>query len=255
MRALPGVGPYTARAVRAFAFGDDVAAVDTNGVRVLARAVAGAPLTVPEATGTRATDWCRPASRGSSTRRCSTWAPPSARRHDRTAAGARCGASAPGGAAGRPLERRPVAVEPDGAAPEHLRRIRPPGQGTPARCPAPGRRAPERPGRRLRLARGRAAGRAHRAAAGGRGLRRSGPAERTRSSGCASGVRARRAARAMGDQLVKKLMMRRLTTSGRSTCRKWPASSMTSTSEPSAMKSSGEPMDESSMQPSSRPCR
>ena len=50
LRALPGVGPYTARALRAFAFGDDVAAVDTNGVRVLARAVAGAPLTVREAT-------------------------------------------------------------------------------------------------------------------------------------------------------------------------------------------------------------
>ena len=49
LRALPGVGPYTARAVRSFAFGDDVAAVDTNGVRVLACAVAGAPLTVREA--------------------------------------------------------------------------------------------------------------------------------------------------------------------------------------------------------------
>ena len=40
--ALPGVGPYTARAVRTFAFGHDVAAVDTNGVRVLARCVGGA---------------------------------------------------------------------------------------------------------------------------------------------------------------------------------------------------------------------
>jgi A/G-specific adenine glycosylase len=50
LRALPGVGPYTARAVRTFAFGDDVAAVDTNGVRVLARAVAGVPLSVSEAT-------------------------------------------------------------------------------------------------------------------------------------------------------------------------------------------------------------
>jgi A/G-specific adenine glycosylase len=50
LRALPGVGPYTARAVRTFAFGDDVAAVDTNGVRVLARGVAGAPLTVGRAT-------------------------------------------------------------------------------------------------------------------------------------------------------------------------------------------------------------
>ena len=50
LRALPGVGPYTARAVRAFAFGEDVAAVDTNGVRVLARAVAGAPLGLRQAT-------------------------------------------------------------------------------------------------------------------------------------------------------------------------------------------------------------
>jgi A/G-specific adenine glycosylase len=50
LRALPGVGPYTARAVRTFAFGDDVAAVDTNAVRVMARAVAGTPLAVREAT-------------------------------------------------------------------------------------------------------------------------------------------------------------------------------------------------------------
>ncbi len=50
LRALAGVGPYTARAVRAFAFGDDVAAVDTNGVRVLARGVAGRSLTVGRAT-------------------------------------------------------------------------------------------------------------------------------------------------------------------------------------------------------------
>ena len=35
--ALPGVGPYTARAVRAFAFEDDAAVVDTNVARVLAR--------------------------------------------------------------------------------------------------------------------------------------------------------------------------------------------------------------------------
>lgn len=35
--ALPGVGPYTARAVQAFAFGLDVAIVDTNVARVLAR--------------------------------------------------------------------------------------------------------------------------------------------------------------------------------------------------------------------------
>lgn len=42
--ALPGVGPYTARAVLAFAFGADVGVVDVNAARVLARS-AGRPLT------------------------------------------------------------------------------------------------------------------------------------------------------------------------------------------------------------------
>ncbi len=37
--ALPGIGPYTARAVLAFAFERDVAVVDTNIARVLARTV------------------------------------------------------------------------------------------------------------------------------------------------------------------------------------------------------------------------
>jgi A/G-specific adenine glycosylase len=37
LRALPGVGPYTARAVLAFAFERDVGVVDTNAARVLAR--------------------------------------------------------------------------------------------------------------------------------------------------------------------------------------------------------------------------
>jgi A/G-specific adenine glycosylase len=46
LRALPGVGAYSARAVRSFAFGEDAAAVDTNVVRVLARCVAGNGLTV-----------------------------------------------------------------------------------------------------------------------------------------------------------------------------------------------------------------
>lgn len=40
---LPGVGPYTARAVLAFAFESDAAVVDTNVARVLAR-LAGRPL-------------------------------------------------------------------------------------------------------------------------------------------------------------------------------------------------------------------
>ncbi|MHB8221062.1 MAG: HhH-GPD family protein [Acidimicrobiales bacterium] len=49
LEALPGIGPYTARAVLALAFGEDVGAVDTNVSRVLARAVAGRPLRPAEA--------------------------------------------------------------------------------------------------------------------------------------------------------------------------------------------------------------
>ncbi len=49
LRALPGVGPYTARAVLSFAYEHDVGVVDTNVGRLLARAVAGRPLTAPEA--------------------------------------------------------------------------------------------------------------------------------------------------------------------------------------------------------------
>jgi A/G-specific adenine glycosylase len=41
--ALPGVGPYTARAVLAFAFEADVGVLDVNAVRVLSR-VTGAPV-------------------------------------------------------------------------------------------------------------------------------------------------------------------------------------------------------------------
>jgi len=42
LRALPGVGPYTARAVLAFAFERDVGVVDVNAARVIRRAVVGA---------------------------------------------------------------------------------------------------------------------------------------------------------------------------------------------------------------------
>jgi A/G-specific adenine glycosylase len=49
LRALPGVGTYTARAVLSFAFEADVAVVDTNVVRVLSRCVAGAGLTLRDA--------------------------------------------------------------------------------------------------------------------------------------------------------------------------------------------------------------
>lgn len=41
LEALPGVGPYTARAVATFAFGQPVGPVDTNVARCLSRAVAG----------------------------------------------------------------------------------------------------------------------------------------------------------------------------------------------------------------------
>ena len=41
LQSLPGVGPYTARAVAALAFGTPVGAVDTNVRRVLGRIVAG----------------------------------------------------------------------------------------------------------------------------------------------------------------------------------------------------------------------
>jgi A/G-specific adenine glycosylase len=37
LRALPGVGPYTARAIRAFVFGQDVVAIDTNVRRIVHR--------------------------------------------------------------------------------------------------------------------------------------------------------------------------------------------------------------------------
>jgi A/G-specific adenine glycosylase len=46
--ALPGIGPYTARAVLAFAFERDHGVVDTNAARVIARAVAGRRLTARE---------------------------------------------------------------------------------------------------------------------------------------------------------------------------------------------------------------
>jgi len=49
LQALPGIGPYTARAVMAFAFEQPVGVVDTNVARVLARAVAGRRLTLGQA--------------------------------------------------------------------------------------------------------------------------------------------------------------------------------------------------------------
>ena len=50
LRALPGVGAYTASAVAAFAYGQRHAVVDTNVRRVHARAVTGAELPAPAVT-------------------------------------------------------------------------------------------------------------------------------------------------------------------------------------------------------------
>ncbi|GEL95325.1 A/G-specific adenine glycosylase [Cellulomonas composti] len=48
--ALPGIGPYTAAAVRAFAFGRRAVVLDTNVRRVLARAIGGEALPAPALT-------------------------------------------------------------------------------------------------------------------------------------------------------------------------------------------------------------
>ncbi|MCL2464773.1 MAG: A/G-specific adenine glycosylase [Micrococcales bacterium] len=50
LRALPGVGGYTAAAVRAFAFGRRAVVLDTNVRRVLARSVLGVALPAPAQT-------------------------------------------------------------------------------------------------------------------------------------------------------------------------------------------------------------
>ena len=47
--ALPGIGPYTARALLAFAFESHAGVIDTNAARVLARAAAGRALRAAEA--------------------------------------------------------------------------------------------------------------------------------------------------------------------------------------------------------------
>jgi A/G-specific adenine glycosylase len=60
--ALPGVGPYTSRAVLAFAYEQDLGVLDTNAARFLARAVAGRRLT--HAAAQRSADEQVPAGRG-----------------------------------------------------------------------------------------------------------------------------------------------------------------------------------------------
>lgn len=61
--ALPGVGPYTARAVAAIAFGQATGAVDTNVRRVLGRIAAGDAATMPAAEVQRVADDAVPVGR------------------------------------------------------------------------------------------------------------------------------------------------------------------------------------------------
>jgi A/G-specific adenine glycosylase len=64
LAALPGVGPYTARAVACFALGLPVAPVDTNVARVLARSLAGTdPAELTPAARQRLADQAMPAGR------------------------------------------------------------------------------------------------------------------------------------------------------------------------------------------------
>jgi len=63
LERLPGIGPYTARAVAAIAFGAPVGAVDTNVRRVLGRVVAGDPALVRPAELQELADRLTPASR------------------------------------------------------------------------------------------------------------------------------------------------------------------------------------------------
>jgi A/G-specific adenine glycosylase len=65
LAALPGVGPYTARAVACFALEQPVAPVDTNVARVLARSLAGTdPAHLTPAARQRLADQARPPSAG-----------------------------------------------------------------------------------------------------------------------------------------------------------------------------------------------
>jgi A/G-specific adenine glycosylase len=61
LAALPGIGPYTARAVACFALEQRVAPVDTNVARVLARSLAGSdPAQLPPAARQRLADQAMP---------------------------------------------------------------------------------------------------------------------------------------------------------------------------------------------------
>ena len=249
LRALAGVGPYTARAVRSFAFGEDVAAVDTNAVRVLSRCVSGAPLTA--AAATRLGDRLVPAGLSWEFNQtmfdlgatvCTGTRPGCARCPlRRQCAWRRDGATGPDPWRSGPTARRqsPFAGSDRQGRGRLLHALRAGGVERAALAGACG--WPDDPARARRWSRRRWWPR------GSRG----GPVPPRRCSGSSDAAAIRRGA--LTYEASRNPMIRRLTTSGRSRWAKWPAPSTISSSEPSAMKSSGDPMDDSSMQPSSRP--
>jgi A/G-specific adenine glycosylase len=124
--ALPGIGPYTARALLVFAFEQPVAAVDVNVARVLQRALAGRPVpaherqamadalvaAAPWATaqgvmelGARFCTARRPNCMDCPVRAACAWTRAGARAPDPAAPRARASASEPGG--GDPRARKP----------------------------------------------------------------------------------------------------------------------------------------------------
>ena len=124
--ALPGVGPYTARAVLAFAFGQPVGMVETNAARVLARAVAGRRLTAWPSRSWP-TGWCRRVRAGPGTSPCSTSGPWSARPGAPPAASAR--------SARRPATGRHVRGSARGAPTRPPARPAPRGRNPSSRVP------------------------------------------------------------------------------------------------------------------------
>ena len=99
LRALPGIGRYTAGAILSFAYGRDMAVLDTNVRRVLGRVFLGprrrrARARRQRRSGTSRRRSCRPAAATTSTRRSWTSAPPGARRAGRAAPPAPCARSA-----------------------------------------------------------------------------------------------------------------------------------------------------------------
>ena len=242
----PGVGPYTARAVLAFAFEADDAVVDTNVARVLARAVAGASAAAGRGPGRGRPAGPGRAAAGRSTRRCSTSGPCTAR----PGPPARLPAGTP-----LRLGRRPGRAGPDPAGSAASARPSRPSPARTARAGAPGRRALGRAARRGGLARLRAGPTTRRGPGGSadglvaEGFARWGPT----AACCGSALIG---ARAGSGGPTNRRMCVVAPTSGCSSWRKWPASATVTISEPGGQEARGtSPMASMPRQPSSAPWR